>query len=188
MAIEHTRNRHVSNTDHIFNRARDGRRMFIDDADREYFHDLLIHGLNRVGQGASLIAYCLLATHFHLILREYSSGAQCSLMNGLLSSYVRYFNRRHGTTGPMFAGEYRGVPIRNNRELRWKIAYVHDNHTSGYEHRYSTHRYYLEDSSESPRWLDVKTGLDAFGGVDSYLSYIERRAVRKELDREFFDR
>lgn len=187
MAIEHTRSRNVSNTDHVFNRARDGRRMFMDDADREYFHDLLVRALVRLDGGAKLISYCLLSTHFHLIIREYLPGAQASLMNGVLSSYVRYFNRRHGTSGPMFKGEYRGVPIRNSRELRWKIAYVHDNHARGLEYRFSTHRYFLCDLASAPKWLDVETGISAFGRIDQYLGYLDRRAVRKDLNKEFFD-
>lgn len=184
VAIKNTRNRHLSNTDHVYNRAKSGV-MFRDDRDREWFHDALVRKLLRADGAVTLIAACLLVSHFHLVLREHLPGARASFMNGLLSSYVRYFNNRHGTSGPMFAGEYRTVPIRTKRELAWKIAYVHDNHPSGVGYRFSTHKWYLEE--RGPRWLAVATGLTAFGGKDEYLEYLRRRTSRKSLDTDFFD-
>lgn len=161
--------------------------MFVDDLDREYFRDCLIRALTRLDGRAKLISYCLLTTHFHLIIREIVPGAQASLMNGVLSAYVRHFNRRHGTSGPMFAGEYRSVPICSLRELRWKIAYVHDNHDTGVDFRFSTHRYYLADAEAAPHWIATDTGLAVFGGIDEYLVYLKRRALRKDLNKEFFE-
>lgn len=87
----------------------------------------------------------------------------------------------------MFDGEYRTVPILNERQLRWKIGYVHDNHHLGLGYRFSTHRYYLLGENDSPSWLDVKTGLETFGGIDAYLDFLARRELRKGLNEEFFD-
>jgi hypothetical protein len=105
-------------------------------------------------------------------------------MQRLLASYVRYYHRKYGGCGPLFDGPYRRKPITNLKQFRWTIAYVHDNHPTGLDYRYSSHRYYT--SCDAPKWLDHRAGLKLFGGLEGYNDYLAKRASRKRLDREFF--
>ena len=74
------------------------------------------------------------------------------LMQSLMIAYVRYYNRKYGISGPLFAGAFRSRPLTTDKDLRWAIAYVHANHPSGPTYRYSSHNAYLDDH-QRPGWL-----------------------------------
>ena len=177
MPRRNTRPKEYSRTFHVYNRARNRGNAFVDDNDRDYFCDLLHRRLlsDRFLNRVTLLSACPLTTHYHQILRELQPGAMTELMHAVLGPYVRRFNARHGRRGPLFAGEFRRKPITSQRQLRWTIAYVHDNHPSGLAYRYSTHRYFLEEAGRAPQWLDVDSGLAPFGGIEGYLRDLESR-------------
>lgn len=198
MPSRNTRNRSSLLPHHIYNRARLGRNAFVDNHDRDTFRDLLACRLSRSTvkvdrryrntkpvEGVQLFAMCLMTTHFHLVIWQKQNDSLRCLMQGLISSYTRYFNRRHDTAGPLFDGEYRARPLSNPKDLCWAIAYVHDNHPSGLEYRYSTHGAYLRPD-DCPGWLNTKTPLKYFGGVDGYRSFLANRDRRAELNHAFF--
>lgn len=181
---------------HVYNRGIDGLAIFRDDFDREYFADLTVRHLSaargRDSNGRELEglrdhvtmqARNLMTTHFHLILWQKIPGGIARLMNQVLRVYVRYFNRRHGRRGPLFAGPYRAVHLPSTQRFKWTLAYVHDNHSSGPDYRHSTHRYYLEPD-DAPGWLDLDPALKVFGGRDAYLAYLGCREQRNALDRD----
>lgn len=182
---------------HVFNRASHGRLMFRDDRDREKFAEILIRHLSAVPhfdrfgrqyeclrERVSLLACNLMTTHFHLVLWQKISGGIESLIHRALSAYTRYYNRRHGTRGPLFEHEYCARRIESRESLRWRIAYVNDNHKGlGVDYKFSTHRYMLEPH-DCPTWLDVNAALKAFGSAEQYLEYLAHREVRNRLDKE----
>lgn len=169
---------------HIYNRGTAGTAIFRSDADREHFRDLLSKYLAPAGKGeVSLTAFCLLTTHFHLILRELVEGGTARLMHKLVAAYAIYFRNKYGGAGPLFDGPYRRKPITNPKQLRWTIGYVNANHPTGLDWKYSSHRFYVHGA---PSWLDASGGLSAFGGHDGYERFMTKRAVRKQFDDEFF--
>lgn len=180
MPSRNTRKPKQLGTFHVYNRGRNDRPIFIDDEDRDKFADLLKHHL---GDRIALHAICLMTTHFHLLIWQKQLGALEHLMAEVLRVYVRYFNARHGTKGPLFAGPYRARPIESSKDFMWCVGYIHDNHPSGLDYRHSTHRYFL-DAADAPGWLDVESALSVFGGLPAYLEYLGKRELRAELDRE----
>lgn len=108
------------------------------------------------------------------------------LMQSVMTSYVMYYNRRHNTSGPLFRGPYRANPIEDEQQLKWTIAYVHSNHPSGPEYKYSTHNAYV-NPDETPGWLQVAKPLNYFGGVDEYRTFMRMRAHRQDLNDFFFN-
>ncbi|MBJ7353292.1 MAG: hypothetical protein JHC98_00570 [Thermoleophilaceae bacterium] len=172
---------------HVYNRARDGRAAFRDDADRDAFLGLLAARLGRGGSiaGVQVSAVCLMTTHFHLIVWQSESGALTRLMNSLTIAYVRYYNRKYGTSGPLFAGPFRSRHLRSQKDLRWTTAYVHANHPTGPTYRYSTHNAYVDEHLR-PGWLAAERGLSAFTDMNDYESYMRAHAIRAELNARFF--
>jgi REP element-mobilizing transposase RayT len=198
MASKHTRRRRERRAYHLFNQGFNKRAVFLDDADRRYFLYLVSRhlGENRSsdlrGRPLALLtpliavmAYCLMTTHFHLIVWQRDPSGIAELMNRVLSAYTRYFNERHGNTAPLFRGPVRAKPIRTRGYFKWLVGYVHDNHPSGLEYAFSSHRAWT-DPEQRPAWLEVKPALEVFGGVREYSAYLEMRAQRKDLDRELF--
>jgi len=140
---------------HIFNRGVEKRNIFRDDRDRRRFRALLAYcfrrdqppsystalRLRRQGNPAKVpmslskpgedlvdrIAYSLMPNHFHLQLRENVEGGISKSMQRLCNSYARYFNTRHGRTGPLFSGPFRAVRIPTTELLLHVSRYIHLN-------------------------------------------------------------
>ncbi|MFT4050397.1 MAG: transposase [Solirubrobacterales bacterium] len=170
---------------HIYNRGVAGIAIFRDDADRDHFLQLLGRYLRDPFAGEiELHAACLMTTHFHLVIVATDNARLSRFMQRLVAAYSIHYRRRHGGSGPLFDGPYRRKEIADPKQHRWTIAYVHDNHPSGVDYRYSTHRFYR--TGDAPGWLEVEAGLRVFGGRRRYLAYMDRKAARRELDRGFF--
>lgn len=60
----------------------------------------------------SLLAYCVMDTHFHLVLHQLTATGMCDSMHRVIGEYARQFNRleRCGR-GPMFDGRYAAKPL-----------------------------------------------------------------------------
>lgn len=197
MAYRYTRNREIPGAYHLFHKGLNGMAIFRDDTDRRTFEGMIQRYLSSVSakdergrEYASLrgevrmIARNPLTTRFHLILWQGVPGGIDRLMRRVLAGYVRYFHRKYGTSGPLFAGEYRARRLNGPRTFMWRVGYVHDNHKRlGVDYQFSTHGLYLEPDA-APTWLEVDATLRVFGGLDGYLEYMRKRAERNALDDE----
>ena len=63
----------------------------------------------------ALHAYCLMTNHVHLLLTPDSEDACSEFMHDLGTSYVRYFNRRHGRSGTLWEGRFRSCIVESAR-------------------------------------------------------------------------
>ena len=95
--------------------------IFVDDDDREVFVLLIRHATQR--HRWTCHAFCLMGTHYHLIVEtrraDLSSGLH--LLNWL---YARYFNRRRGLFGHVFAERFSTRVIESEHYLHEACAYV----------------------------------------------------------------
>ena len=76
--------------------------------------------------GLSLIAWCLMSTHAHLLLSD-ETGALSSAMHGLATRYAGRFNSRTGHIGSVFAGRFKSVPVETDSQLVAAVRYIHNN-------------------------------------------------------------
>jgi len=74
-----------------------------------------------------IIAYCLMSTHIHLILKQLISPGISDYMSNILNSYSRYFNTKHERKGPLWEGKFQNVPVENNEQLIHLTRYLHLN-------------------------------------------------------------
>ncbi len=74
-----------------------------------------------------IIAYCLMPTHIHLILRQLREEGISTYMRKVLNSYARYFNTKYNRKGPLYEGRFRTVLIESNEQLYHLTRYVHLN-------------------------------------------------------------
>ncbi|MDK1079910.1 MAG: hypothetical protein QGD88_00370 [Anaerolineae bacterium] len=88
-----------------------------------------------------VIAYCLMPTHYHLMVRvkdlEQNSNKQTSEvsktskvsagMQKLLISYTKAINNRYERVGSLFKGAFRAKPITNSKHLLHLCRYIHAN-------------------------------------------------------------
>lgn len=121
----------------------------------------------------SLLAYCLMDNHFHLILHQETAEGMANLMARTQTAYVRYFNDRYRRRGPLFDARYAAQPIRDHRHAKFSIAYTHLNHEAEQrDYEFSSHRLYLGEYNCD--WIDVRRGIRIYGGVDAYRAFLDR--------------
>jgi putative transposase len=75
----------------------------------------------------SILGYCLLPNHFHLILYEHTEGGISKFMGKLLTAYSMYFNKKYNRSGPLFTRPFRSEHIDNESQYLYIFSYVHLN-------------------------------------------------------------
>src|SRR3989339_1436407 len=75
----------------------------------------------------SILGYCLMPNHFHLILYEHTEGGISKFMGKLLTAYSMYFNTKYERSGPLFTRPFRSEHINNESQYMYIFSYVHLN-------------------------------------------------------------
>ena len=109
---------------HVTCRGTGGIFIFVDDLDRGAFTHLLRQAAERFG--IRVIAWCLLGTHFHLIV-ECRREELSSAMHRLNSVYAQRFNKRHARRGHVFEERFSAWVITTEDHLHSAIQYVVEN-------------------------------------------------------------
>jgi putative transposase len=113
-----------------------------------------------------IIAYCLMPTHIHLILKENSDGGVSKFMGSVLQSYSRYFNIRHNRKGPLWESRFNNVLVQNDEQFIHLTRYIHLNPVTAYivnepqNWGYSSYKEYLglvDDSEKICSFSDYLT-------------------------------
>jgi len=81
----------------------------------------------REGTLVSILGYCLMPNHFHLILYEGSEGGISKFMGKLLTAYSMYFNTKYERSGPLFTHPFKSEHISNESQYVYIFSYVHLN-------------------------------------------------------------
>ncbi len=109
--------------------------------------DIVDAGSDRV----QLIAYCLMPTHFHLLLRQKTDAGISIFISQLLNSYTRYFNIRHNRKGPLWESTFKSVHIETDEQALHLTRYIHLNPVTAHlvkkpeDRPYSSYSEYLGD-------------------------------------------
>jgi putative transposase len=109
---------------HIVCRGVAGQLIFDDDFDRRRF----VWQLNEVSErfGWRVIAWCLMGTHFHLVVE--CDVEQLSLaLHRLNCLYAMYFNRRHKRRGHLFENRFSSWVVVDEAHLEATVGYVLEN-------------------------------------------------------------
>lgn len=112
--------------------------------------ELLAHN-NRL---IEILAYCIMPTHFHLILKQVGNYGISKYLSRVLNSYTRYFNLRHKRTGPLWSGRFKNVLVLNDEQILHLTRYIHLNPTSAnlvkkpIDWRFSSYHEYINGSNK----------------------------------------
>lgn len=75
----------------------------------------------------SILGYCLMPNHFHLILYEHTEGGISKFMGKLLTAYSMYFNTKYERSGPLLTRPFRSEHISSESQYMWIFSYLHLN-------------------------------------------------------------
>lgn len=134
---------------HIYNRGVEKRLIFLDKQDYVVFLHFLkkyltpkpnsaeVDPLQRqkprlipyesLSDEVSLIAYCLMPNHFHILLQQKNVDSMTKFLLRTCTSYSMYFNKKYERVGPLFQGIYKAANIDNENYLLHLSRYIHLN-------------------------------------------------------------
>lgn len=167
---------------HVYARGHGRQSIFRDDEDFEMFLGLFERHLsvepkaNTTGRvyphlrgDVSLLCYCLMSNHFHLLLYQKTEGSMSRLMRGVMTSYSMYFNKKYQQSGALFESRYKASRISSDPYLLHISRYIHLNPKDWMAYPYSSiHAYYLSP----PEWLQPGRVLDLFGSLPKYADFL----------------
>jgi len=110
---------------HIFNRGNDKRDIFLDNSDFQFYLRRLITCLSKFE--FSLICYCLMPNHVHLLLQQNSEVPSSKLISSLHTSYSMYFNMKYKHIGHVFESRFKQKLIESDEYLIHLSRYIHLN-------------------------------------------------------------
>lgn len=98
-----------------------------------------------------IIAYCVMPTHLHLVLKQLKDNGITLFISNVLNSYARYFNIKCKRKGPLWQGRFKNVLVENEEQLLHLTRYIHLNPVTEYlvnkpeEWAVSSYREYLAE-------------------------------------------
>jgi len=101
-----------------------------------------------------IVAYCLMPTHIHLLLKQTEDGGISKYMAKVLNSYSRHFNILHQRKGPLWEGRFKSILVSNDDQMLHLTRYIHLNPTSAgivkkpEDWQYSSYHEYIDNKKE----------------------------------------
>jgi putative transposase len=177
-------------TYHVTSRGINKTKIYLDDADRTAFLARL--GKVVTASAWSCLSYCLMDTHFHLLVRTPHPNLPDG-MRSLKSGHAQYFSRRHAWDGPLFSRRYWGQLIQRDVHLLSALKYVALNpvvsglcaEPNGWP--WSAHAA-ISGSSDAPSWLAVGETRRLFSeqssadGAGAYRTFVDEGTVSARSD------
>lgn len=177
---------------HCYNRGVDKRVVFLDQQDYVYFlkslkayNSVETHGHLRVSentqteaQSVTILTYCLLPNHFHILLREEIEHGISQYLKRVLGGYTMYFNQKYKRTGSLFQGPFKSKYVATDQDLRQVLSYV-------------AHNYFIHNISDKELFrssMNTKDSLvrDLFSNFDTK-TQLEAAQIIKEIRDGFGD-
>ena len=171
---------------HLYNRGHNRGCVFRERANYAFFLRRLSEYLVPV---AKVVAYCLMPTHYHLVVlvqdnTEALDGAEASTGSGvsramqrLSISYTRAMNRRYRRVGALFQGAFRAKHVHQEGYLMHLSRYVHLNPVFAglvdhpQDWGFSSYQDYI--GVREGRLPHPEAVLSQFGSRDAYQAFVE---------------
>ena len=110
---------------HLFFRGVNHCLLFEEEEDYAMFMDCLIDAKN--DRGLSVLAFCLMGNHVHLLLWAADTESLSHAMRQMLSRYASWFNWKYQRSGSLIAGRYKSKPVEKDDYLLELVRYIHLN-------------------------------------------------------------
>lgn len=163
---------------HVCARGTGKKLIFEGDEDRWEFLELMRDFCREAG--VTVIAWCLMGNHVHLVLADYEDRMSAA-MHRLLLTYARRFNKRTGRTGHLFQNRFDRRSLDTDWQVMEAIRSVHaDPQEVGVSliERYpwssfAEHlRSYDCDAADAARgFSDPSCVLELFGSAEGFIAY-----------------
>src|SRR3989344_4600956 len=161
---------------HVYSRGVEKRKIFLSQKDYNRFLALLyimnqdvpfkmenflrdkqkgledVFGEKREKTLVSVLSYCLMPNHFHLVLYEHTENGISRFMDKLLTAYSMYFNTKYERSGPLLTRPFRSEHINNEPQYMYIFSYVHLNPLSLIERKWKEEG--IKNKKEAEQFLE----------------------------------
>lgn len=137
-----------------------------------------------------IIAYCLMPTHFHLLLRQLMENGIEKFSRKISDSYAHYFNLKTERKGGLFEGRFQATRITSDQQLLHVSRYIHLNPYSSFlvkniadleKYPYSSFPEYINNVSVSNCQKEIV--LNQFKKPEDYKEFVYDQAdYQRTLD------
>lgn len=150
---------------HVYSRGTDKNKIFLDEQDYKRFLNLLKYcnrknslsftvlmkknkkeiqeALTTIKEDLNnIIIATLMPNHFHIFLKCLEDNSAGVMMQKILNSYAKYFNRKYKKLGRRFENTYRRRRIDNEYDFQNVIDYIYNNPAKLLDRNYD-HKNYL---------------------------------------------
>ena len=123
----------------------------------------------------NILAYCLMADHFHLIIVQLRKDSIPKLMKQVVNGYTSYFNHKYKHMGPVFAGRYKAVEVGVEDTLPDLTRYIHLEPVkrglanSPKEYEWSSYNNYFGEKNNLR--CDIDPVLNKIGTLEKFVEY-----------------
>jgi len=164
---------------HIVTRGNNRKEIFKDDTDYSTFLETLLK-IKKI-TSFNLYAYCLMPNHFHLLL-EVQSISTSTIIQRLLTSYTKYYNKKYKKIGHLFQGRYKAILCEKDSYLLELVRYIHLNpYRAGLVRKpsdwtWSGHKEYLGQSENKVQDISEVLGIlsdNIKHGVLKYQEFVQ---------------
>ena len=182
---------------HCYNRGVDKRTVFEDAQDFVYFLQMLryfnssevvgslrmLKNKSQIQPPVTILAYCLLPNHYHLVLRcNDVEGGLSKYMQRVGGGYTMYFNNKNKRSGSLFQGKFKAKHIDSDTYLKHILAYVGYNNIVHNIYEVGFYRSSINYSDDIVRGLASNFKEDTMLEVVSIIK--EMRSSRQDLELE----
>jgi putative transposase len=166
---------------HVINRGNGQQRIFHKDSDFAVLISLFEDA--REKYSVKVYAYCLMPDHFHLLVKPAIAGDLSRWMQWLMTSHVRRYHRRYGTSGHIWQGRFKCFIVKEDEHLLAVTRYIEGNPV----------RSGMVESALEWRWSSHAVRVTTFGVLpvdslpldlpDSWTEYVDMPLMDHELDK-----
>jgi len=126
----------------------------------------------------TISAYCIMPTHFHILLRQDIDSGISIYLQRLQLSFSHYFNRLHNSHGSLFQGRFKAKEVSIHASRLYLSRYIHlnpivanlTNNLAHYPH--SSYKHYAHDIY--PPGFNPKPVLGQHLTSQNYLAYLNQ--------------
>jgi putative transposase len=139
----------------------------------------------------SVIAYCLMPNHYHLLLRQDGEKPAGNVPQSIFNSYSKAYNLKYQHSGTLFEGRFRAKPIRSTGHLLHLCRYIHANPVKDglvadpADWSWSNYPDFIGERKGS--LIDVQFIKTQFGGEQAYkqflFHYLKSRQLPEDVQR-----
>ena len=133
-----------------------------------------------------VIAYCIMPTHIHFILKETKKYGIETFIRLILNSYSKYFNLKHKRKGPLWEARFANILIENDEQFLHVTRYIHLNPVTAYlvdnpgAWLYSSYKEYIGAIAKAEKICSFSEylGMD----IPSYIAFVsDQIGYQREL-------